>query len=95
MGDNVFDVNNTEVQMVMVVKFQELQRSPKAALTYANLEDYLEQELWKKGHPDTLAAAADQILRVTENDIVRFLSQRAIREGSTKKLSDFTDLLGG
>ncbi|MGP1376354.1 MAG: post-transcriptional regulator [Bulleidia sp.] len=90
-----YDVNNTQVQMCMVIKLQQLQREGMAVLTYANLEDYLQFHLWKKRCPDGLAQAADQILRLTTNDIVRYLSMQAMREASSKKLSDFSDLLGG
>ena len=90
-----YDVNNTQVQMCMVIKLQQLQREGMAVLTYANLEDYLHFHLWKKRCPDGLAQAADQILHLTTNDIVRYLSMQAMREASSKKLSDFSDLLGG
>ena len=90
-----YDVNNTQVQMCMVIKLQQLQREGMAVLTYANLEDYLQFHLWKNRCPDGLAQATDQILRLTTNDIVRYLSMQAMREASSKKLSDFSDLLGG
>ena len=90
-----YDVNNTQVQMCMVIKLQQLQQEGLAMLTYANLEDYLQFHLWEKKQPDGLAQAADQILRLSASDIVRYLSVQALQEASSKKLSDFSDLLGG
>lgn len=90
-----YDVNNTQVQMCMVIKLQQLQQEGLAVLTYANLEDYLQFHLWRKKRPIGLAQAADQILQLSADDIVRYLSKRALQEASSKKLSDFSDLLGG
>lgn len=95
MDNDRFDTDNMQVQMVMVVKLQQLQREGLARLTYKNLEDYLNDVLWKDRAPAGLAQAADQVMKLTTNDIVHYLSRQAIKAGSTCKLSDFSDLLGG
>ena len=95
MDNDRFDTDNTQVQMVMVFKLQQLQREGLAHLTYKNLEDYLNDVLWKDHVPVGLAQAADQVMKLTTNDIVRYLSVQAIKAGSRCKLSDFSDLLGG
>ena len=43
MDSGVFDINNVEVQMTMVVKLHQLQREALPHLTYQNLEAYLTQ----------------------------------------------------
>lgn len=89
-----YDVNNTLIQLVMVIKVQELLRSEVPTLRYDNLEDYLNDCLWKNGCPKTLHEAANQILSVEAKDIVRFLARRAMYQYSAADLNDFTDLIG-
>ena len=89
-----FDVNNIHVQMLMVIKLQQLQRDALPSLSYDNLEDYVGKQLWKTKIPRTLHVAADDILSITASDIVRFLAlQAAYHSGNS--LEDFSDLIGG
>ena len=53
------------------------------------------ESLWKKGVPKSLHEAADEILSISARDIVRFLSAKAIIDGSKENLEDFADLIGG
>ncbi|MBQ9048744.1 MAG: hypothetical protein IJ120_12680 [Solobacterium sp.] len=90
-----YDTMNTEVQMTMVVKLHQLQRENLSTLTYRNLEDYLNESLWKAELPTSLHAAVNDILSVTANDIVKFLSRQAMTRGGRETLEDFSDLIGG
>ncbi len=90
-----FDVNNTQIQMVMVIKLNQLKRVSLPTLTYGNLEDFLMEKLWVKSFPKSLHEATDEILHIEANDIVKFLSKKAIQDGSRMKLSDFSDVIGG
>lgn len=95
MERECFDITNTEVQMTMVVKLHQLQREALSTLSYQNLEDYLSQVVWKRKVPKALHVAVNDVMSVTGNDIVKFLSRQAIISGSEKSLSDFSDLIGG
>lgn len=90
-----FDTTNTEVQMTMVVKLHQLQREALSTLSYQNLEDYLKNVVWKRKVPKALHVAVNDVMRVTGNDIVKYLSRQAIIGGSEKTLADFSDLIGG
>ncbi len=95
MKSEQFDINNTQVQMILVVKLQQLQREVLPTLTYRCLEEYVSEKLWKDKLPSSLHDAADQILRVTADDIVHYMSRKALFEGRRGKLSDFADVIGG
>ena len=95
MHQESFDVHNTSVQMLMVVHIQQLQRTSLSSLTYTDLEDYLNDFLWKRDCPHTLHEAADDVLHVTANDLVRFMSKQAVTQGASGNLADFADLIGG
>lgn len=90
-----YGVGNTLVQLVMVLKMQQLIRTGIPTLRYENLEDYLLYRLWKNGCPNSLHEATNQVLSVTAQDIVRFMAHDAIVKGSSKDLADFSDLFGG
>ncbi len=95
MDLEVFDVHNTYIQLVMVLKLQQLKKKEIPTLRYENLEDYLETCLWKKDYPRSLHGAINQILSVKAQDIVRFLAKDAIISSRSKDLSEFADLIGG
>ena len=95
MSTVVYDVNNTLVQLTMVLKLQQLKRDELPSLSYENLEDFLTEKLWAVRLPSTLHEAADDILNVQANEIVRWLSKRAIIDGSRTQLEDFSDVIGG
>ncbi|MBR4162124.1 MAG: hypothetical protein IKR11_01300 [Solobacterium sp.] len=95
MESERFDVNHTLVQLTMVLKLQQLKRNELPSLSYGNLEDYLMDSLWRNGLPASLHEAADEILSVKASDIVRFLSQKAVLDGSRQNLEDFRDVIGG
>lgn len=87
------DINNKQIQLSIVLKLHELQRNDLDSLTYENIEDYLKLFVWKKGFPNSLHEAVNDILSVTADQVVKFLSKQAIIDGYYKPLSDFKDLL--
>lgn len=95
MDENFFNTSNTLIQLMMVLKMQQLNRTQLPTLTYSNLEDYLNECLWRNGCPLSLHESVNQIINVNANDIVRFLSTKAIIDGSKCNLEDFSDILGG
>ena len=95
MNSEKYDINNTLVQLMMVIKLQQLKRNGLHNLNYGTLEDYLAGSLWQKSAPLTLHDAANAILSVPADDIVRFMSSRAVIEGAHQSIEDFSDIIGG
>ncbi len=95
MNSEKYDINNTLVQLTMVIKLQQLKRNGLPSLNYGNLEDYLACSLWKKNPPGSLHDAANEILSVPADDIVRFMSSRAVIDGAHQSIEDFSDIIGG
>ena len=95
MSTSRFDTNNTQVQMIMILKMQKLKSEQLPTLCYENLESFLNQKLWKEHQPTSLHEAADQILHVNASDIVQFMAVEAMTEGAKANLEDFSDILGG
>lgn len=90
-----FDIHNTQIQVAIVLKLQQLQRENLPNLTYQNVEDVLYKYLWVHSTPRSLHDAVNDILSLTADKIVRYLSKQAIIEGYKKDLSEFSDLIGG
>ena len=86
---------NTLIQLVMVLKLQQLKRNGVPSLLYDNLEDYINEKLWQKRQPRSLHEAADEVLSIEAQEMIRFLSKQAIMDGSHKNLEDFSDIIGG
>lgn len=92
---DILDLDSKQIQITLVLKLQQLQREQLPGLNYKNLEDVLMKLVWKRKQPKTLHEAVNDILSLTADQIVRFLSNQAIIEGSYQELSEFSDLLGG
>ena len=90
-----FDIDNTEVQMIMVIKLQQLKRESLDSLTYQSLESYLSEDLFRKHPPRSLHEAAAEIISVKADDLVKYLARKALEDGKRQSLSDFSDLIGG
>ncbi|MGM9941770.1 MAG: post-transcriptional regulator [Bulleidia sp.] len=93
MADQVFNTDNTLVQLVMVLKLTKLRTEQLPSLQYENLEDYFRKYLWKKEVPAQLNQAVDAVLSVTANDIVRFMAARCVIDSSHETLNDYADLI--
>lgn len=95
MHIEVYDEKNTLVQLVMVLKLQQLLSCGIPALRYENLEDYLHKSLWKERCPFSLHEATNEVLNIKPNEIVRFMAQEALRNASNQELYQFSEHFGG
>lgn len=95
MNAERFDIENIQVQMMMVIKLQQLKRESLNSLTYQSLETYLSEDLFRKHPPRSLHEAASAVISVKAEDVVRFLARKALEEGKYQSLSDYADLIGG
>lgn len=95
MEVETYDEMNTLVQMVIVLKLQQLNSTAIPSLRYENLEDYLHLSLWRAKCPFSLHEAVNDVLNIKPNDIIRFMAQEAIYHASNKELDQFTDHFGG
>ena len=89
------DLKNKQIQLTLMLKLQQLQREQLPGLNYKNLEDVMLKLVWKRNQPKTLHEAVNDILSLSADQIVRFLSKQAIIEGYHQELSEFSDLIGG
>ena len=89
------DLKNKQIQLTLMLKLQQLQREQLPGLNYKNLEDVMLKLVWKQNRPKTLHEAVNDILSLSADQIVRFLSKQAIIEGYHQELSEFSDLIGG
>ena len=89
------DLKNKQIQLTLMLKLQQLQREQLPGLNYKNLEDVMQKLVWKRNQPKTLHEAVNDILSLSADQIVRFLSKQAIIEGYRQELSEFSDLIGG
>ena len=89
------DLADKQIQLTLTLKLQQLQREQLPGLNYKNLEDVMAKLVWKRNRPKSLHEAVNDILSLSADQIVRFLSKQAIIEGYHQELSEFSDLLGG
>lgn len=89
------DLADKQIQLTLMLKLQQLQREQLPGLNYKNLEDVMAKLVWKRNRPKSLHEAVNDILSLSADQIVRFLSKQAIIEGYHQELSEFSDLLGG
>lgn len=95
MEREIYDIHEPQVQLMMAIHLQEIKRTSQQGITYADLEDYLADFVWKKKAPQCLHEACNDVMRVKGEDIVRFLARVAMVQGAGMSLTDFQDILGG
>ncbi|MBR2825014.1 MAG: hypothetical protein IKE51_01935 [Solobacterium sp.] len=93
MSDSYFDIDNTEVQMTLVIKLQQLQHDANPYFTYQNLEDYMENAIWSKKKPHRLSDAVNDIMQIEGRDLIKYLAKKALTNSASSTLDDFTDLI--
>ncbi|MCI6271564.1 MAG: post-transcriptional regulator [Erysipelotrichaceae bacterium] len=86
---------DTYIQMAMVIKLSILRRNSNPNFTYEHIENVMYKEIWKNKKPSLINEAINDIMKLTAEQIVMFLSKQAIIEGKSKRIDEFTDLLGG
>lgn len=93
MASVVYNTQNPYVQMVMIVHMYDIQMKILPTLNYADIEDYLNGYLWRKAYPQSLNKAVEDILAISAEDIIRYLSKKAVIEGYSGNLADFADVI--
>jgi hypothetical protein len=53
------------------------------------------EKLWALRQPHSLHEAADDILHVDTQEMIRFLAKKAITDAAASRLEDFSDIIGG
>ena len=92
---NEFEIKNSRIQLTIIIKVYQLQKEGLDNIDSSFIEDYLTLVKWRKEKPETLHEAVNDILSINGDNIVRFLSTRAIIDSKNKTLGDFTSLLEG
>ncbi len=95
MSYKIYDIDNTSVQMVMVIKLNQLKKNGLPALTYAQFEEYIMSNIWNERVPTSLNEATNHIMHITTSDIINYLSKQAVIEGANAHIEDFKDIIGG
>ena len=90
-----FDILDGRIQLTMLLHLHKLQREFNTSITFDNLVDTLMGSIWKKRLPNSLHEGVNDILSLTVDQVIRFLSAKAIIEGHKLDLSEFDDLIGG
>ncbi|MBQ7888198.1 MAG: hypothetical protein IJ356_00405 [Erysipelotrichaceae bacterium] len=87
-----FDISNRQIQLTIVLKLNQLQRMQYPNLTYDNLVDVLVDWKWKRNVPTSLHEAVNDILSLSADTVIQFMSKQAIIDGYRSDLSEYNDL---
>lgn len=88
-------LQSKQIQLSIVIKLQELQRTSNITLTYDEIESYLKNHLWKNQVPNTLHYAVNDILSIPLDKLIRYLSVKVKLDSYDKNIDDFKDFIGG
>lgn len=87
-------IDEKNVRLAITLKTSELKRNQLSSLTYQHVEQAVLGK-WKYQQVHSIHEAVNDIVHLTANDVVAYLSTEAIIQGSKMKLQDFEDLFGG
>ena len=83
------------LRVAMEVQLMKLQRDGLVRLTLDQLIDTIYGLRWRKEQPKSISACVNDICTISKDEIVIYLTQKAIIDGYSSKLSDFEDVIGG
>ncbi len=87
--------NNQQLRLTMALKLGQLQREGLSQLSLKQVEETLLKWKWRKRQPSSLSEAVNDVLSLSGEEIVAFLSKQAIIEGQKCSISEFEDIIGG
>lgn len=80
------------IQVALYLKLAQIRRTSNPNITYDNIESVLYYDIWKREIPKSLSVAINDIMSLTIETIIMFLSKQAIVDGYHASLDDFTDM---
>lgn len=86
-----FDIK--QLQLAIHLRLNQLKREELSTLTYQNMVDTLFDSLWKNAYPESLNQAVNDIMSLSTDQIVAYLSKKAIVDSKHFSLDDYDDLL--
>ena len=87
-------IDDKYIKLAIALKANELNREQISSLTYQHVESALIGN-WKYEKVDSVHDAVNDVMQLSANDVVAYLSNEAILLGAKMKINDFEDLFGG
>ncbi|MCF0110103.1 MAG: hypothetical protein HUJ57_08635 [Erysipelotrichaceae bacterium] len=89
------DCTDRRIQLAILLKYRAFLREGGPFISYQNIEDVLNNWVWKKEKPCSLHVAVNDVLSLTSDFIVQCLSSQAIIDSYLADLSSYEDIIGG
>ncbi|MEG0315095.1 MAG: post-transcriptional regulator [Erysipelotrichaceae bacterium] len=86
-------LNDSNIKCAISLKTNKLIREELSSLTYQQVEETLVKYKWNGLKDVSLHDAINDILHLKANEIISYLSTKAIIEGSKMDIEDFKDLI--
>jgi len=87
--------DHQQLRLTIALKLGQLQREGLKQLSFQQVEETLLKWKWKRHRPLSLSEAVNDVLSLTGEEIVAFLSRQAIIDGQKLTISEFEDIIGG
>lgn len=82
-----------QFQLLLTIKLRRLQNSGYEGVSYDDLYRVFTRHIWRHKQPKRLSELADEILNISDQDIVRWLAVDSTIQGFKSSLDDFASLL--
>ncbi|MEA5026482.1 MAG: post-transcriptional regulator [Erysipelotrichaceae bacterium] len=87
--------NIKQLQLTIYLRLGQLKREELATLSYQNIIDTLFDSVWKDKYPTSLSDAVNDIMTLSADRIVAYLSRQAIVDSKNHTIDEYADLLKG
>lgn len=82
-----------QIDLAIAIKTSQIQREELKNITSKHVKDTLMGTVWKMNKPKTVSKAIDDILKISVNEIVAYLSTQAIIQGGMMDENDIDAIL--
>lgn len=82
-----------QFHLLLTIKLRRLQNSGYEGVSYDDLQRVFTRHIWRHKQPSRLSELADEILNISDEDIVRWLAVDSTIQGFKSSLDDFASLI--
>ncbi|QIK70370.1 DNA-binding protein [Erysipelothrix sp. HDW6C] len=85
--------NSQQFKLLLTLKLRQLHSNGLQGICYDDLYRMFTTHVWKHNKPSHLSELADDVLKITDEDVVRWLATESKIQGFKSSLEDYKRLI--
>ncbi len=82
------NAQNQQIQLLLTIRLKRLHREGYTGIRYLDLENIFFRYVWRQEVPKSISIISDEIINMSTDRIIQYLSVDASVQGSRRNISD-------